>query len=175
MTNTEKIIAVALQYVGQREKPGNTFDETTPLGRMLKKAGQKKGESWCCYFAEGVFCEALPFAEEWFIKNFSANCGETYDNFVAAGITPRTSNPKPGDLVIFKYFKDGVEQSSGHAGICIHVPNVSCFIDIEGNTNDEGSRQGYEVAKMKRRYGKPNTGLRLKGFLTLHTDEILLP
>lgn len=53
----------------------------------------------------------------------------------------RTQAPVPGDIMIMQ-FAHGL----GHTGIVENVGHttVTC---IEGNTNDDGSREGYEVAR----------------------------
>lgn len=171
MTNTEKIISTAKKYLHQVELPGNKFDINTELGRLLKDAGHRDGESWCCYFTEGVFCEALPASTSWFRKYFSANCKKTYENFVKAGITPHM-DPRPGDLAIYTNWKNGVELETGHAGIVvIYAPTI--YHNVEGNTNNNGSTNGNEVLLKRRLINNtpPPTGLRLKGFLTLHSDK----
>lgn len=52
--------------------------------------------------------------------------------------------PQPGDIFImsFRYGK-------GHTGFVERVEGVN-FYSIEGNSNDDGSREGYEVCKHKR-------------------------
>lgn len=65
----------------------------------------------------------------------------------------RVSDPQPGDVIILDY-----GQGKGHTGI---VESVACGVvtTIEGNTNDEGSREGYEVARRLRKISAA------KGFL----------
>jgi hypothetical protein len=57
------------------------------------------------------------------------------------GLLIRNGNPKPNDIVIFQF---------SHIGI-VETVNSNGFTAIEGNTNDEGSREGFEVARRTRK------------------------
>lgn len=170
MTNTEKIITVAREFLGQCEKPGNVFDETTELGRMLHKAGQKDGEAWCSYFCEGVFCKALPESEEWFRKYFSASVLKTMENFMDAGVTMH-SIPKVGDIMIMEQLKGGKRTGRGHMALVVSTKATGQFNTIDGNTSDGNEREGKWVAEKKnRRVIKVENGLNIVGFLSLYRD-----
>jgi hypothetical protein len=60
------------------------------------------------------------------------------------GLSVRTKNPKPNDLVVFKFSHIGVVVSVDNANGCLHT--------VEGNTNQGGSREGFEVAAKKREF-----------------------
>lgn len=159
------VIEVANKYVGMKEKPGNVFDEKTILGQELRKAGQKDGEAWCAYFAEAVFCEAMPEKNEELRKLFSASAVQTYENFVKAGYDVHAV-PLAGDLVIWQKYAKGVKTWQGHAGIVVEVDN-RFFYTIEGNTNSEGSREGDSVQRKTRANTWKSDGLNIKGFITI--------
>lgn len=160
------VIDTARKYLGQKEGQGNTFDDSTPLGKLVKLAGQKNGEAWCCYFGEGVFCEALPEKEPELRKLFSANCFQTYVNFLQAGYKC-SLKPVPGALVIFQYLVNGVLTTRGHAGICETVISETQFTCIEGNTNEAGSREGNTVAVKTRDTLKRDNGLVVVCFIII--------
>jgi len=63
-------------------------------------------------------------------------------------IPARSNSVKPGDIFIMQ-FKHG----TGHTGFVVKVEN-GIVHTIEGNTNDDGSREGYEVAQRKRTIGE---------------------
>lgn len=48
----------------------------------------------------------------------------------------------PGDIVVFEV---------SHVAICVKPAPKGFVITVDGNTNDEGSREGYEVAERTRR------------------------
>lgn len=154
-----KQIEVAKKYLGQKEKPGNDFDEDTALGKILKEAGHKDGEAWCALFTEAVFVETLRAL-------FSASTVQTFHNFKNAGY--EVSNvPKVGALVIWQKYEGGKPVWSGHAGIVTKVNQDGSFISIEGNTNSTGSREGDSVQEKVRKNIKTDNGLNILGFITI--------
>jgi hypothetical protein len=161
-----KQIEVAKKYIGDKEKAGNVFDVSTPLGQALKAAGHNNGEAWCCYFMEAVFCEANPDQNAELRKLFSASTIKTYENFRAEKYDVH-DHPVVGDLVIWQRYKDGVKQWQGHAGLVINVHSDGSFSTIEGNTNSKGSREGDSVQYKIRRLTRMKTGLNVLGFITI--------
>jgi hypothetical protein len=161
-----KQIEVAKKYLAQKEMPGNVFVESTPLGRLIKKAGQKDGEAWCAYFVEGVFVEAYPERAEQFSRLFSASAVKTFDNFKNAKFTTGRK-PKVGDIVIWQRYKDGKATWQGHAGLVSQIINENTFKSIEGNTNSAGSREGDSVQEKTRTMSVLSTGLNVLGFITI--------
>jgi hypothetical protein len=162
-----KQIEVAKKYLDQRENEGNKFDDNTLLGKMLHEAGQKDGEAWCCYFMEGVFCEAFPEKNAELRKLFSASAVATFDNFKKDDATKCHDRPKPGDLVIFQKYEEGKPTWKGHAAVVTDVNQDGSFHTIEGNTNGAGSREGDRVAIKLRRNIKTDNGLNIYGFVTV--------
>lgn len=69
----------------------------------------------------------------------------------------RVSTPEPGDVVIFDY-----GGGKGHTGI-VEAVDGDTLTTIEGNTNDDGSREGYEVARRQRSAAKAKGFLRFGG------------
>jgi hypothetical protein len=57
------------------------------------------------------------------------------------GLVSKVKGPKPNDIVVFTF---------SHIGIVESVKPDGSFVSIEGNTNDDGSREGYEVARRSR-------------------------
>jgi hypothetical protein len=161
-----KQIDIAKTFINQRENPGNKFDESTPLGRLVKNAGQRDGEAWCAYFAEGVFCEAFPEKNGELRKLFSASAVKTFENFKNADYDCH-DRPRPGDLVIWQKYNHGVKTWQGHAGIVINVLANGSFESVEGNTNSTGSREGDSVQVKIRTLAKRDTGLNVLGFVTI--------
>lgn len=154
-----KHIEIAKKFIGQKEKPGNDFDDNTPLGKILKEAGHKDGEAWCCYFAEAVFVETLR-------SLFSASTVQTFQNFKDAGYEI-TDIPQVGSLVIWQRYKDGKATWQGHAGIVSKVNQDGSFQTIEGNTNSSGSREGDSVQEKNRSNIKTDNGLNVLGFIKI--------
>lgn len=159
---------VALQYLGETEKPKNSgFNDATFEAKMVS-VGFRKGHAWCSYFAELVFKEAFPerFAE--FTERFSGSTVMTFNNFKDAGYLIGAV-PQVNTLVIWRSYKGGKAQDTGHAGIVASVINTWEFESVEGNTSDEKSREGYIVARHKRKVLKDvQNGLKVLGFIQIN-------
>ncbi len=163
-----KILEVYPKYLGMKEGKGNTFTDADILGKLLHAAGQKDGESWCCYMQEGLFKEAYPEHFQQLDKLFSANCQQTFKNFQAAGFEV-TSLPKVGALCIWVKMLDGEETTKGHAGLVVELVDSWRFKSAEGNSNNEGSREGYEfdILPMRKTIHSITNGLKVKGFINI--------
>lgn len=154
-----KQIEIAKKYIGQKELPGNYFDEKSPLGKIIIEAGHKNGEAWCAYFAEAIFVETLRAL-------FSASTVQTFHNFKNAGYEI-SEVPRVGALVIWQRYKDGKPTWQGHAGIVTKVNSDGSFISIEGNTNSKGSREGDSVQEKVRQNIRTENGLNILGFVII--------
>jgi hypothetical protein len=160
------ISEAARKYVGMKEQPGNKFDDKTPLGAMLHGAGQKDGESWCCYFGEGCTVESFPWAEAQIRKEFSANSVQCFKNLVAAGHKV-SAFPVPNSICFMQKYVDGVATTQGHTYVVVkNLPGANCPHEtIEGNGSQQGSREGDLVANNTRPVQHPDTGLVTLGFI----------
>ena len=80
------------------------------------------------------------------------------------GTQIKFQEPKQGDIFIMDYGK-----GLGHTGFVESVDKDGIYIHtIEGNTNDEGSREGFEVCRMKRKISS------CKGFIRLPNQQDVL-
>lgn len=162
---------VALTYLGMQEETNNTFtddpDKETKLGKLLRDAGQKDGEAWCCYFQEGVFVETYPNHEQELRKLFSANCVQTLKNFADAGFEIYTL-PKVDCLCIMQLYKDGKPTTKGHALCVVSLIDSWQWVSVEGNANHLGGREGKEVASLHRKtIHNVINGLKVIGFVDI--------
>lgn len=161
---------VALAYLGEQEEKGNVFTDgpnETPLGKLLRLAGQRDGESWCCYFQEGVFVETYPDHETELRNLFSANCVQTFKNFKDAGFDIYTL-PKVDCLCIMQLYVNGEPTTKGHATCVVSLIDDWQFKSVEGNANSEGGREGKEVALLKRKtLLNVVNGLKVLGFVDI--------
>jgi|GEM_PF-681360 len=160
------IVAVAQKYVGQTEITNNMGFTNTAFETSMEQVGWKLSYQWCAFFAELVWSEAFS-GDETLTKivseNFSGSAVKTFTNFDAIGMTNDT--PVEGSVVIWRRFKNGKPQWTGHAGIVTKVEQ-DYFTSIEGNTNDSGGSEGFIVATKKRRYTKEvYNGLAVLGFI----------
>lgn len=159
---------VALKYIGETEKPGNMgFNNATFEAKMVS-VGFQKTHAWCSYFCELVFKEAFPDKHAELTERFSGSTILTFNNFKHAGYLIGNA-PKVNALVIWRSYKKGKPQPTGHAGVVVNVKSSWEFDSIEGNTTDgSGSREGFIVAKNHRKvFDKVDNGLRILGFIQI--------
>ena len=163
------IVEAARTFIGQKEQPGNVFDSKTPLGAMVHAAGQLNGEAWCCYFAEGCAVMAYPHAESRIRKEFSANSVQCYKNLIAAGHIP-SAFPVPGAIAFMQHYSNGVPTTKGHTYIVEKNLNTafSQHATIEGNSTQQGPREGDLVANNSRKTQYDTDGLTTLGYIVLN-------
>lgn len=171
----EIIVQEALKDLGKTEVQGNQGWNDAQLELEMKMTGWELGQAWCAYWAEKVWTAAYETYEPVMVnvlrKLFSANAVATWENFKASRFV--TSNrPVPGAVIIWQHMHDGKPSYvgdttwiRGHAGIVREIKENN-FRTFEGNSNQDGGREGIEVASLYRDYdfGK-DKGLRLLGFI----------
>ena len=161
---------VAKSFLGVKELPGNKFKDDPniagDLGELIKKAGQKDGEAWCAYFVEAVLCKAYPAREAQFRKLCDASAVKTLSNFRAAGFSI-LREPVIGSVAVWQTYKGGVAHWTGHIGIVSDVISKFAFHCIEGNTNNDGGREGHSVLQKYRKVRTVKDGLSLIGFILI--------
>lgn len=143
-------LATAKTQIGVQEIPkGSNAGPEVEI--YLKSVGLGKGYSWCMAFVYWCVLQAS-------LKEKTAN-----PLFKTAGVLHQFNKsqklvvlkPQPGDIFIMEFGK-----GLGHTGIIEKVVG-SIIHTIEGNSNNKGSREGYEVCQRKR---KTNT---IKAYLRL--------
>ncbi len=107
---------------------------------------------WCAGFVSFVLKQASDSAEQHPPLALSVSCDSLAASAKARGIflAGRTSNYsriKPGDL----FLNRRTSTDWTHVGVVIKTAE-EVFMSIEGNTNDEGGREGYEVCSRIRGY-----------------------
>lgn len=138
-----KLIEVAKSQIGISEQPPGSNDGPQ-IKQFLASVGIYSPAAWCAAFV--VWCHLQAKI------NSIPRTGGVLDLWNKSPDN-RTVTPQPGDVMILDY-----GNGQGHTGIIIEV-NGDTLTTIEGNTNDDGSREGYEVARRTRQASK------CKGFL----------
>lgn len=161
----DRILQVAAKYIGQIEKQGNLGFNDPTFEAAMKAVGWQPSQSWCAYFCELVWKEAVGKQNHlWKVcdKLFSASATATYANFASSKLFTTGKAPKPASLAVWRYGNDW----RGHIGIVESV-GAGQFVAIEGNTNAAGSREGMFVMRKTRKLGEPfkAKGLNLIGFV----------
>lgn len=148
----DEALFVASTQIDVREDGNNAGPE---VKRYLKAVGLSTGNPWCMAFV--YWCVELA-AQRLGMKNpliKTAGVLDQYNRTTLRKLPNRSSGVKPGDIFIMDLGK-----GTGHTGFVEKIPN-GLIHTIEGNTNDEGSREGYEVARRERIIGN------IKAFIQL--------
>lgn len=153
MSIADKAIEIARTQLGVHEDPGNK--NTGPqVDEYLKAVGLGPGYSWCMAFVYWCYKQA---ASQLAVDNPLAKTGGVLDQWNRRRLHFSQVHPLPGDIFIMDFGK-----GMGHTGLVTKVEGVWIYT-IEGNSNDEGSREGYEVCERRRSIVTINKGyLRFK-------------
>ncbi|MBV8254998.1 MAG: CHAP domain-containing protein [Chitinophaga sp.] len=153
MTLSEKVLAVALSQEGVAEHPKGS-NSGPEVNQYLKSVGLGPGASWCMafvYWCTEQACKAIG------VKNGLVKTGGVLLQWRTTSLKKVTSYGavKPGSIFIMDY-----GNGFGHTGFVIKVEKDTIHT-VEGNTNNDGSREGYEVAVRRRKLAT------IKGFILL--------
>lgn len=125
-----------------------------PWVRLYMKGNEGQQWPWCAGFVSFVLsqaCEALEVRQPIggsFSCDVLAHQAKSNGLFVAEdGVSAAAL--KPGWI----FLRRRTPQDWTHTGFCIR-PERQAFASIEGNTNDEGNREGYEVCTRFNSYPK---------------------
>lgn len=150
MTLAQKTLEIAIAQIGVEEMPKYT-NSGPEVEIYLKSVGLGKGYSWCMAF---IYWCTQNASKQTNLQNPLKKTGGVLDQYNSRPLLKQIT-PKEGDIFIMDLGK-----GLGHTGI---VEKVSGDIihTIEGNTNENGSREGYKVCRRKRETKS------IKGFLRL--------
>ena len=132
-----KVLEVAKGELGKQEVPKGS-NAGKDVEKYLKSVSLGKGYPWCMAF---VF---------WCVEQARTELGKPNPIIKTAGVLDqwrrvsperKKSLPQVGDIFVMDFGK-----GQGHTGFVTKIDGVNVHT-IEGNTNDEGSREGYEVAR----------------------------
>lgn len=158
-----RLIAYANQFVV--EHPTELGQNSGPWVRAFMKSQSGDWAAWCNGTVSTILDNAAASIDSkmdvWLPWSWS--CANTKENAVSGKYKAKYLSPveleKKCDIGAGDLFL--VEKPNGHAE---HIGIVENFKDgviytIEGNTNDEGSREGYELCKRRRTLSKKNIGI----------------
>ncbi|WP_306353703.1 CHAP domain-containing protein [Flavobacterium sp. '19STA2R22 D10 B1'] len=151
MTLSQKTIEVAVNQIGVQEIPrGSNAGPEVEI--YLKSVGLKKGYAWCMALCYWVVQEASKLTNTANPLKKTAGVLDQWNSRPEL----RIKTPVPGCVFIIDFGK-----GLGHAGIVEHVLPDGRIATIEGNTNTDGSREGYAVCRRIR------TVYQITGFLKI--------
>lgn len=152
MTLALRALNVAIYQLGNAEIPhGSNWGKH--VEKYLKSVGISVPSPWCMGFIYWCVNEA---SKEMNLPNPLKKTGGVMDQWNSSKHL-RVTTPQKGDIFIMDF-----GGGKGHTGFVTSVVNDK-INTVEGNSNDEGSREGYEVCR------KPN-GRKIsscKGFLRI--------
>lgn len=151
----QRSLEIALTQNGIEEVPrGSNSGKDVEV--YLRSVGLGKGYAWCMAFVYWCVNKA---AKEMGVANPLVKTGGVlfqWNNTILPKLPKTARNIQAGDIFIMEF-----GGGTGHTGFVIKVEN-NVVHTIEGNTNADGSREGYEVAKRQRPLSS------FKGFIKLN-------
>ncbi|GAC1683163.1 MAG: hypothetical protein NVS9B3_00980 [Gemmatimonadaceae bacterium] len=123
-----------------------------PLVRLMHRTtGTRAGDAWCASFVS--FCCAILGAR--FPLRAHAYCPDLADEAIRGGVLGRVA--EEGDIVLFwhRVAGEGVARFA-HTGLVVSVRPGGAIETIEGNTTDDGGREGWRVCRRPARTLGPN-------------------
>lgn len=150
MELSQKALLIAQSQLGLAEIPkGSNWG--SDVKKYLMAVGINFPASWCCAFVYWCYNEAAIKLQ---VANPVYKTGSVLTLYKKQRAAHAVNVPMPGDVFIMS-FGNGL----GHTGIVLKVEGDMVHT-IEGNTNDAGEREGYEVAIRHRKISSIKTFLR---------------
>jgi CHAP domain len=136
---TDKAVQIAVTQIGKEEHPiGSNWGD--PVKSYLASVGLDFPASWCMAFIYWCFNQA---SKELNTVNPLVKTGGVLTAYGKA-VSHHQTVPEVGDIFIMD-----LGGGNGHTGIVERLDGLYLYT-IEGNTNDTGSREGYEVCRRRR-------------------------
>jgi hypothetical protein len=141
-------LRVAITQLGEEEKPrGSNWGH--PVQDYLNSVDIHFPASWCMAFVYWCFQQTGIASAIFKTGGVLMQLGKSLKYVIH-------DKPQPGDVFIID-FGHGL----GHTGFVESVSGDGTMINtVEGNTNDTGSREGYEVCRRQRQVSKIKAFLR---------------
>lgn len=136
-----------------RETGGNNFGPRIKWYLDNLEPPLPQGTAWCAAFIQWVWDRAaklLGVPNPLNTVKHEALVQSYYDH-LKDDVLGGAVNPEPGDLVLFKFPRDGkLSETWNHIGQVAQVGPGTSFISIEGNTGDVNQRDGDGVYEKPR-------------------------
>lgn len=159
MTDRQKIVSTAQQYIGCKEADGShrkiidIYNGHKPLARGYKV---KYTDAWCATFvsAMAILCGMTDTVPT------ECSCGQMIELYKKMGRWHENENykPKPGDIIFYDWQDSGAGDNTGaadHVGIVEKVSGGTIAV-IEGNKGNAVARRSIAVnGRYIRGYGLP--------------------
>lgn len=145
-----KALEIAESRIGQKENPlGSNWGH--PVQDWLARVGVHAPAAWCMAFG---WCCVDDAAKELGVSNpLPCSAGVLHAWQMVDAVHKITSDPQVGDIFIMD-----LGGGLGHCGLVKAVPDAVALVTIDGNTNNNGSREGIQVELKDRHQGHPIIG-----------------
>lgn len=168
METLMNIAATALQVaqtqLGQAEEPMGS-NSGPMVDKYLSSVGLGPGYAWCMAFVHWCYQQAAKDAGVDTPVRKTASVHDCWDKadpshkITAGDLSRGKASVQPGDQFILLFGK-----GTGHTGI-VEYREGSTIHTIEGNSNTDGGREGYEVVRHQRQLSDQS----LQGFIRYNT------
>ena len=149
-------LSYATDYIGIEEKGGDNEGPAVEL--FLRAAGLGKGAPWCAAFVNFCAEMASSLTNERSPLELVRRQGYVQDYYDwAEGSGRLREDPAIGDLFVIWHLK---KKRYAHIGFVSSVELSQHIHTVEGNTNEDGGREGYMVAERIRGIGNHMAFLR---------------
>ena len=134
-------------YIGVREKTGS--NDGPEVEMFLRSVGLGKGYAWCAAFVKYCMLEAgIKSAEK--MNGMALSCENTKNMLFKPSLRmDRRKDLRPGDVLTLYYAS---LKRIGHTGFFDRDVNGTLYESVEGNTNNQNSREGDGVYRRKRSF-----------------------
>lgn len=148
---SDKALEIAISQIGKEENPrGSNWGKAgDPVPKYLASVGITFPASWCMAFVYWCYDEA---AKQLGLPTPLLKTGGVLAQWDARPRN-RVKLPQPGDVFVMDH-----GHHLGHTGIVRTLNADGSLPTVEGNTNDTGAREGFEVAAKTRQQSKPIIG-----------------
>jgi hypothetical protein len=139
-------LALAHAQLGTRENPNNWGSR---VSQFLAAVGWNKPAPWCAAFV--IWCTDKAAKSRGAKAGIKRTASCTLFRQWAKRRGFLIERPTPGDIFILWRTVEGVMRPA-HMGFVLDVRSDS-FTTVEGNSNNDGSREGKEVVTLRRSFG----------------------
>lgn len=156
------ILNIARSQIGMKENPkGSNWGH--PVQDYLARVGLKSANPWCMAFMYWCVDEYFVWLKK---KNPLPKTAGVLDMWNRVDKKMRVAIPEVGDIFIMDF-----GGGKGHTGMVETITPDGMLHTIEGNSNDDGSREGYEVVRHTR---DPHSKL-MKGYIRITDPSLTAP
>jgi hypothetical protein len=159
MKLAQRLVELAKKEVGVEEVDGTNCGPRVNIYKSATWLDPLQSWAWCAAFIDWLVMTAMDesgrkftftrprTAGAWDLENWSMK----QDNSTHTKRNPKAEDIKGGDIVIFKF---------SHVGLAVGSPVKGVVLTIEGNTDNEGSREGGGVWEKQRKLSSVKTRIR---------------